>query len=175
MAKDGALKEVVPVTRQNGYSPLDAGFWAKLRSAVVDIREGAGAWRSWSYLALQTIKSQYRRTVLGPWWLTLQTAAYVVGLAMIFSHILSTGLKSFLPYVAVGFIGFTLITGLIRAGSTSFVSAAGTIQSSRQPLSTYVFRDAMIQLVQLAHNLVIFVVFLAIDLVPLTPKALIAI
>ena len=173
--EDGALKEALPGARQNGYSPLDAKLSAQLRSAVRDISEGLGAWRSWTYLAVQTIKSQYRRTVLGPWWLTLQTAAYVVGLAAIFSHILSTSLKSFLPYVAIGFIGFTLLTGLIRAGAATFVSAAGTIQSARQPLSTYVFRDAAIQLIQLAHNLVFYVVFLAMGLVPLTPKCLLAI
>jgi ABC-type polysaccharide/polyol phosphate export permease len=174
MAEDGALKEAVPGPRQNGYSPLNATLPTQLHSALLDITEGIRAWRSWTYLALQTIKSQYRRTVLGPWWLTLQTAAYVIGLGVIFSHILNTSLKGFLPYIAVGFIGFTFLNGLIRAGAASFVAAAGTIQSARQPLSTYVFRDATVQVIQLAHNLLIFLVFLASGLVPVTAKCLIA-
>jgi ABC-type polysaccharide/polyol phosphate export permease len=174
MAEDGALKEAVPGRRQNGYSPLNATLSTQLRAGLLDVTDGLKAWRSWTYLALQTIKSQYRRTVLGPWWLTLQTAAYVIGLGVIFSHILNTSLKGFLPYVAVGFIGYTFLTGLARAGSASFVAAAGAIQSARQPLSTYVFRDAMVQVVQLAHNLLIFVVFLAMGLVPVTVKCLLA-
>jgi ABC-2 type transport system permease protein/lipopolysaccharide transport system permease protein len=170
----GALREAMPSRRHNGYVPLDASLPVQLRSALFDIGEGVRAWRTWTYLAMQTIKSQYRRTVLGPWWLTLQTSAYVVGLGLIFSRILHTGLKSFLPYVAIGFIGFTLILGLIRAASTTFTGAAAAIQSARQPLTTFVFRDMTVQLVQLSHNLVIYLVFLAMGVVPVTPKSLIA-
>jgi len=146
-----------------------------MRAALGDISDGLSAWRSWTYLALETIKNQYRRTVLGPWWITLQTSAYVLGLAVIFSHLLKTGLKSFLPYVAVGFISFNLLSGLTRAASTVFVAAADTMKSTRQPLSSYVLRDATIEFIQFGHNMVIYAVFLATGLVPIRPAILIGI
>jgi ABC-type polysaccharide/polyol phosphate export permease len=157
------------------YAPLDAGGGARWQAATADIGEGLRRWRGWSYLAVEAIKNQYRRTVLGPWWLTLQTAAYVVGLAVIFGQILQTGLKSFLPYVAVGLIAFNLLSGMTRAASNVFVGAAGTMKSTRQPLSNYVLRDMAIEFIQFGHNMVIYVVFLAAGLVPLSPKLLIAI
>lgn len=175
MAGTGALAEAAPSTGWTGYAPLDAPGIVQLRAASADVTEGLRRWRGWTYLALQTIKSQYRRTILGPWWLTLQTVAYVLGLSVIFSHILNTGLKSFLPYVAMGFMAFNLLSGLTRSASTVFVSASNTMQSARQPLSSYVLRDVTIELIQFGHNILIYVVFLAIGLVPLNPRNLIAI
>ena len=158
-----------------GYAPLDATNRIRLQAALGDIGEGLRRWRSWSYLAAESVKNQYRRTVLGPWWLTLQTAGYILGLAVIFGQILHTGLRTFLPYVAIGFITFNLLAGLVRAGAVVFVSAAGTMKSTRQPLSALVLRDVTIELIQFAHNIVLYVVFVVARLVPLTPKMLVAI
>jgi ABC-type polysaccharide/polyol phosphate export permease len=157
------------------YAPLDAPTRLQLYAAALDLAEGLRRWRGWSYLAVEHIKNQYRRTVIGPWWLTLQTVAYVVGLAVIFGQILNTGLKTFLPYVAVGFIAFNLLSGLTRAASNSFVSAAATMKSTRQPLSSYVLGDVAVEFILFGHNLIIYFVFLASGLVPTTPKALIAV
>src|SRR4029079_16557812 len=60
-----------------GYAPLDAGVRAQFQAAINDIREGLRRWRSWSYLSVENVKNRYRRTVLGPWWLTLQMGIFV--------------------------------------------------------------------------------------------------
>jgi ABC-type polysaccharide/polyol phosphate export permease len=161
-------------TRWAGYAPLDATASQQLSAALQDIAEGLRRWRSWSYLALETIKNQYRRTILGPWWLTLQTVAYVIGLAIIFSHILGTGLKAFLPYVALGFICFNLLSGLTRAAAATFVGASDRMRSTRQPLSSYVLRDVTIEFILFGHNLVIYVIFAACGLISLRPELPIA-
>lgn len=173
MASDGLPAGVGRPDGWAGYAPLDASKSAELRAAVLDLAEGLRRWRTWTYLAVESVKNQYRRTVLGPWWLTLQTAAYIVGIAFIFGKLQHLPLKVFLPYVALGMIAFNLLSGLTRAASTVFVGAAGIMKSTRQPLSNYVLRDVTIEFIQFAHNLVIYLVFLAIGLVPLTPRILI--
>ena len=142
----------------HGYAPLDASFGAQARAAAGDVAEGVRRWRSWTYLAIESVKNQYRRTVIGPWWLTLQTAAYVFGLAVLFGAIFQQPLDEFVPYVAGGFIGFTLLAGLTRQGADVFVNNATTLTSTRQPLSILVFRAAMI-----------IAVFVAVGIVPLSP------
>ncbi len=89
----------------HGYAPLDANFRAQASAALGDVAEGVRRRGSWTYLAIEQVKNQYRRTVIGPWWLTLQTAAYVVGLAMLFGAIFHQPLDEFLPYVAVASSG----------------------------------------------------------------------
>ena len=63
-----------------GYAPLDAKLRVQSHAAVGDIREGLRRWRSWSYLSVENVKNRYRRTVFGPWWLTLQMVILIVGL-----------------------------------------------------------------------------------------------
>lgn len=156
----------------HGYAPLDASMGARTRAAVGDVAEGIRRWRSWTYLAVESVKNQYRRTVVGPWWLTLQTAAYVFGLAILFGAIFRQPLGEFVPYVGGGFIGFSLLAGLTRQAADVFVNNASTLTSTRQPLTVMVFRAAMVELLQFGHNLVIIVAFVAFGVVPLSPVLL---
>ena len=55
------------------------------RAASADLVEGLRRHRAWRYLAVEQVKNSYRRTVLGPWWLTAQMAVYVTGMAFVFS------------------------------------------------------------------------------------------
>jgi ABC-type polysaccharide/polyol phosphate export permease len=70
------------------YAPLDAGPLERLRAAGADVAEGFARHRAWRYLASEHVKNSYRRTVLGPWWLTAQSALYVTGLAFLFGQLL---------------------------------------------------------------------------------------
>ena len=158
-----------------GYAPLDAGPRAQFAAAVADVAEGLRRWRNWTYLAVENVKNRYRRTVLGPWWLTLQMAVYVVGISVVFGRLLHTGLKSFLPYVALGFIVYNLLVGLTRAGAEVFVNGSSTLKSTRQPLSSLVLRVVAIEFIHFGHNIVLFIPFIVIGYVPLSPKMLLAV
>ena len=146
------------------YAALDASPLHQLRAASADVVEGLHRHRAWRYLATEHVKNSYRRTVLGPWWLTAQMAVYVTGLALVFSQLLGTKISTFLPYVAVGYLGFALMSGLVRSGSTVFVTQAGVIKSTRQPLAGLVLRAVTIELIQFGHNAVIVLAFLALGL-----------
>lgn len=153
----------------HGYAPLDASMAARVTAATGDVAEGLRRWRSWVYLAVESVKNQYRRTVVGPWWMTLQTAAYVVGLAVLFGSIFRQPLDDFVPYVGAGFIGFALLSGLMRSGAEVFVNNGSMLRSTRQPLSVLVLRAVAIETLQFAHNLVIVGLLVAIGLVALSP------
>ena len=158
----------------SGYAPLDADAGEKFQAAVSDIREGLRRRRSWSYLAVENVKNRYRRTVFGPWWLTLQMGILIVGISIVFGHLLHNDLRTFLPYVGLGYIAFSLLVGLTSAAAVVFIAGSSTLKSTRQPLSNLVLRDVGIEFINFAHNMVIYLVFLVIGLVPLSPKILIA-
>ena len=147
------------------YAPLDAGLGIRFGAALRDLAAGLQRWRTWTYLGIEAVKNQYRRTVIGPWWITLQTVAYVIGLGVIFGQILHQPLRHFLPYVAVGYIYFMLLSGLTRATSQSFANAASTMKSTRQPLSALILKDVTIEFIQFGHNILIYLVFVAMGLV----------
>jgi ABC-2 type transport system permease protein/lipopolysaccharide transport system permease protein len=157
-----------------GYAPLDADNGVQFQAAMSDIREGLRRWRSWGYLAVENVKNRYRRTVLGPWWLTLNMVILIVGISLVFGQLLNNDLRSFLPYVAIGFIVFALLSGLTTAAADVFITGSSTLKSTRQPLSNLVLRNVGVQFIHFGHNMVLYLVFLAIGLVPLSPKILIA-
>jgi ABC-type polysaccharide/polyol phosphate export permease len=158
-----------------GYAALDAPFPDLLAAALSDLREALRRHRGWRYLAVEAVKNQYRRTVLGPWWITLQTASYVLGLALIFGQLLGSSLRTFLPYVAIGFVTFVLLQGLTRAAAGVFVDAAGSLTSIRQPLLGLVLRDVTIELIQFAHNIGICLLFYPFGLIHLRWSAVLAV
>jgi lipopolysaccharide transport system permease protein len=156
-------------TDWTAYAPLDASSTDRLRAAFSDITEGLRRHRAWRYLATEQIKNQYRRTVLGPWWLTAQTAVYVMGLALVFGQLQHAPLENFLPYVATGYLGYVLLVGLTRAGANVFTGNAGSIKSTRQPLTSLVLRGVAVEFIQFGHNVLIVLLFFATGLVDVSP------
>ena len=157
-----------------GYAPIDAGLSEQFRAALDDLREGLRRWRSWSYLAVEEMKNRYRRTVLGPWWLTIQMGIFVTGISLVFGSVLNEPIKEFLPYLALGYMSFLLLSGIVRASAGVFLRGSATLKSTRQPLSGLVLRDITIEFIQFGHNLLLYVPLLIAGLVPLSPKMLIA-
>ena len=105
-------------------------------SGVKDIREGAHRTPIWWGLTWAQITSQYRRTYLGPWWLTARMVIFVIGLTILFGILFKQDLTTFLPYVATGYVAFFWMTGMIILGSTAMTSASSQIKSTPGPLST---------------------------------------
>lgn len=157
-----------------GYAPLDADARAQFQAATSDVREGLRRWRSWSYLSVENVKNRYRRTVLGPWWLTLQMGIFVTGISIVFGQLQQSGLRGFLPYVLVGFLVYGLLAGLTNAATNVFVLGSSTLKSTRQPLSNLVLRDVGVEVINFGHNTVLYLVLLMTGVVPLSPKILIA-
>ena len=87
---------------RGGFAP----FLAALRQ---DFARGLGLRELWLYLGWRDVQKHYRRTMLGPFWLTLSMGVLVAGLGVLYSQIFSTPIREYLPYIAVGFIVWTLI------------------------------------------------------------------
>ncbi|MEA2755782.1 MAG: lipopolysaccharide transport system permease protein, partial [Aliidongia sp.] len=64
-----------------------------------DLYRGLRAWRLWTMLGWNDIRLRYRRSVLGPFWMTLSMAIFIVTLGLIYSRIFHAELRTFLPYI----------------------------------------------------------------------------
>jgi ABC-type polysaccharide/polyol phosphate export permease len=117
----------------------------------------ACAWRyeTWSALGWADIKYRYRRTALGPFWLTLSTGAMVLSVGLVYSGLFGSDASNYLPFLATGMITWTLCSAIILDGCNVFVSAAGYIKSVPMPLAMYVYRLIFRNLIILVHNMVL--------------------
>jgi ABC-2 type transport system permease protein len=141
----------VPVGSQRAWS-----------SAFADL---AGGWRQrqlWAHLGWQDIRQRYRRSLLGPIWISITMAVTAIALGVLYAGLFGNDLAVQLPYILVGFIIWGFISGCISEGAEVFTSNVGLITHLPAPLSVHVYRLVWRQVLFFAHNLLVYAVMLVV-------------
>jgi len=133
------------------------------KMAIDDLLVGFKKFELWWLFAVFDIKQRFRRSLLGPLWLTISMGIFVGALGFVMSQLFKQDINTFLPYLATGVIFWTFITSVITEGCTSFVSAQGFIRNVPMPLSVHYYRmfarNLMIWMYNMAIYVIVFVVF----------------
>src|SRR3954467_3534728 len=114
--------------RLRGVASLSSG---SLQRAVQDVREGVLAVHVWPTLGWTEIRQRYRRSMLGPFWLTISIGAMIAGMGPLYSRLFGQATSTYFPHLAVSLVVWMLLANLINEGCTSFTSAEGLIKESR--------------------------------------------
>lgn len=138
------------------------------RLAIDDLVEGLKAHRVWMMLAKMDIRQRYRRSVIGPFWITITMVIFILAIGPLYSHLLGIGAKEFFPYLAMGIITWGLISGVILDGAGAFVGAENLVRSVKLPYTVHILRVLQRNLIIFAHNLLAFVPFMLY--LGITPK-----
>ena len=138
---------------------------SQIALAFRDIVEGARAYHLWGLLGWQDIRQRYRRSTLGPFWLTISMGALVGGLGLLYAGLFKMDVADYVPFIAAGFIVWGLISGLITEGCAAFVGAEGIIKQVGLPLSVHVYRMVWRNLIIFAHNVIIYAIVAAVFLI----------
>nr|WP_245444466.1 ABC transporter permease [Bradyrhizobium sp. Y36] len=111
----------------------------------------------WGTLALMDISLRYRRTVIGPLWITLTLAATIASVGTVYAALFKQDIAAFLPSFAVGLIVWTLIATTLQEGSNIFVASGHLIKAVPAPLIVHVLQMITRNIIIFAHHLVIVV------------------
>ena len=126
--------------------------------ALYDLVEGARFTHLWGRLGWQDIRRRYRRSTLGPFWITISMGLLVGVLGTLYGGLFKVQATNYVPYLTLGFVIWTLVNGLVNDGCMAFVSASNIIQQARLPLSVHIYRVVWRNLIIFFHNAVIFVI-----------------
>src|SRR5262245_55985878 len=130
--------------RKDRPSGAIGSFWRKQLgerdSPIRDLYEGIVAWPMWSTVGWNDIRQRYRRSVLGPFWITLSMAVLVGSLALIYSQVFRMDLKEYLPFLCLGFIIWGFIASAATESCTAFIESESLIKQIKIPFSVYVQR-----------------------------------
>lgn len=137
---------------RQGFNPV------QFTKALADIRSGWERRDLWGTLGMHDIRQRYRRSVIGPFWLTISMGLMVAALGLLYGKIFKIELSEYLPYLSLGFIVWGLISSLILDGAKAFTSAEGLMRQLAAPLSIHAYRVVWTNLIIFAHNVAIFVV-----------------
>lgn len=144
-----------------GMSNFFSDFAKVLRNAPV-----------WWYMSRQELIGRYRRTTLGPWWITLGTGIGIGAMGVIWGMFFGMDLQEFFPFLGAGYVFWTFISSVVTESPLSFVNIAPMLHSIRVPILTYVFTGLLRSTYTLFHNIFIVVLIFLYFKVPLKMESL---
>ncbi len=129
-----------------------------LKLALEDIVGGLQIWHLWYLLGLNEIRHRYRRSTIGPFWLTLSMGVQATVMGVLFGFLFQHNLDRFLPYLCISLVLWGFIQTSINEGSMAFIGATGLIMQVKRPLSVHIYQVLWRNLIIAAHTIVIFFV-----------------
>ena len=117
---------------------------------------------NWMYLGTQDIRLKYRRSTFGPFWVTISTSIFIGALSLLWSSIILTDLRTFLPYFAIGQIMWLWVSGQILESSIGFSQFESSIKQIKLPFPIYILRLCTKNFIIFLHNFLIILVIVSI-------------
>lgn len=115
----------------------------------------------WALLGWYDIRQRYRRSVLGPLWLTMSTGILVCMLSVLWSTLFKIDIKDYLPFFAVGQVLWVFISGQLNESCTGFVQFEHVIKQIKLPFTSFILRLMTRNLIILLHNFLIVVIVIS--------------
>lgn len=113
-------------------------------------------------LGWQDMTLRYRRSKLGPFWITISMGIQILTMGLIFGQLFDASIHRFLPFLAIGVIVWSYISAIISGGCLAFIHATGIITQLDLPMAFHLFRLVWSSCLFFAHNVIIIpLVFLA--------------
>ncbi len=125
-------------------------------AALNDFLESLLAWRIWVFLSWGDIAKRYRRSLIGPFWLTLSISILIVSLGFIYSQIFGMEVRNYLPYLTAGHLIFGFMSGAQNDATTAYVQAEAYLKHMKIPKATFILQCVSRNLIIFAHHTVLY-------------------
>jgi ABC-type polysaccharide/polyol phosphate export permease len=120
-----------------------------------DVRDGLLSSHIWLMLAYRDIKLRYRRSLLGPFWITISMAITVYTMGFLYGHLFHMDLQQYYPYLVSGMLTWALISTAIVELTDTFALSDGLLKKIKLPYSLYVHRIIARNFIIFFHNLLV--------------------
>jgi ABC-type polysaccharide/polyol phosphate export permease len=131
-----------------------------LALAIQDFRTGVLSFHIWPMLGWTEIRQRYRRSVLGPLWLTISTGAMIAGMGPLYGRLFNQDIASYFPYLGISFVVWLLIANMINDCCNAFINSESYIKQIRLPFTIHILRTVWKNLIIFVHNLLIVALIL---------------
>lgn len=131
-----------------------------INEAVSDVQSGFKQHEVWALLGWSEIRQRYRRSTLGPFWITLSMAITIAVMGPLYGRLFGQQVEGYISFLAIGMVLWAFISGLITDTSAGFIAAEGYIKEFNLPLSVFIYRVIWRNLIVFAHNAVVVILVL---------------
>jgi lipopolysaccharide transport system permease protein len=110
---------------------------------------------TWRALAAGDIRSKYRRTLLGPWWITATNAFTALIMGLVAGRFLGADMKTYLPHFMVSMTIWSFISSSLNEACYVMINAGGMIKAVDMPLLIHIMRMVHRNLIIFLHNIAV--------------------
>ncbi|OGT53795.1 MAG: hypothetical protein A3E84_02195 [Gammaproteobacteria bacterium RIFCSPHIGHO2_12_FULL_42_13] len=122
-----------------------------------DITQGLLQWRIWLLLGWQDIKIRYRRSYLGPLWITISMIISIYSMGFLYGHLFGMNMHEYLPHLSAGLLVWTLIANMIIESTAAFTESYHYLKQIKLRYTTLVLRIITRNTIIFLHNFLAFV------------------
>ena len=140
------------------YATASSSFLDEFKQACRDLVGSLRNTRIWLALGLNDIVARYRGSILGPFWITLTTAIFVLGIGFLYAELMKVSVDRYLPWMATGLVVWGLISQTVLEGADAFISVGNVMRQTALPAPIFVWRVVWRNLLNFAHQLPVLAV-----------------
>lgn len=132
-----------------------------------DMFVAIAAYELWSFLAWQDIRIKYRRSKIGPFWITISMAIFCVALGVVYSKLFKAEISELLPFLSIGMVVWSFVALTMGDMPNLFVDNASYMKDMRINPLIILLRVFTRNLIIFGHNLlIVFGVYLYFGIWP---------
>lgn len=128
-----------------------------------------------AFMAAGDLRARYRRSVLGPFWMTLGTAAGSLGLGLVWSELLRMDRAAFVPSLTCGLVMWYLLSGCITEATSTYWRQSAILRNLSVPLSMPPIQMLLKHLINFLHNVPVLVAVILIFHLPVGAATLLVV
>jgi ABC-type polysaccharide/polyol phosphate export permease len=113
-------------------------------------------------VALLDLRNRYRRSTLGPFWITLGMAIFVGTISAIYSLIFKESISEVVPHIATGMVVWGFYSSTITECCLAHVNAAGLLGNKRLPIFVPIFGVVLRNTLIFLHHVVVIIIIMAL-------------
>lgn len=135
----------MPASHSTTWSAAWGDWWQGTRNVEL-----------WATLAWYDVVLRYRRSILGPLWITISMGGLLAGMGPLYAGLFNVPTSRFFPHLALGIIFWNFFSTTIAESCSVFVAAAPYLKQGEFPRSVFIWRHLAKNLMQLAHHAILY-------------------
>lgn len=140
------------------YAAARTSFGDELGNACSDLVKSFKNTRIWFALGLNDVVARYRGSILGPFWITLTTAVFVLGIGLLYAGLMKVAVDRYIPWMTTGLVVWGLISQVALEGADAFVAASDVLRQAALPAPLFVWRVIWRNVLTFVHQLPVLIV-----------------
>lgn len=114
----------------------------------------------WVKLAWYDVTQTYRRSLLGPFWITLNLIIFSAAMTVVYGSLFGKTTQEYASFIVTGMIAWTWVGSLITEGGLTFQNNSHLIRSLPIDKAQLIWASAFKHVIILGHNLIFFLLIL---------------